>query len=364
MTAGVSGGKPAVRRSSSRPDLMTDLKYRFPARYLASWGALGLLLVVAAVAWPATLGGNSIRIVSALAGILALASFGQMLVMMMGAIDLSVPAILSAAAGVVVHYGVPGSNLTLVIAGALVVAVVISLVNGVFITFLRLNAVIVTLATYGIVTGAIVWWTGSSFSQTDAAPTALQTLGTWSVLNISACFLIAVAVTVVLAALLSRTRAGRQIAAIGSNRRAAHALGVRVTLVETTAFAVVGLLYGIAGVLLAGFVGTPDVTVGSPYQLATITAAAIAGVVLTGGPASVATVLSACVFLQLLTQALTVAGLPAGAQGIVQGMALVVALAAITLGQYGVSGLRRGSRRLGAITRRVPPRQDTTGSLI
>ena len=353
MTAGVSRGEPAVGRRSSGPGWLTDLKYRFPGRYMASWAALGLLMVVAAFAWPASLHGSSILVVSALAGVLALAAFGQMLVIMIGGIDLSVSAILAATAGVVVHYGVPGSNLALVILAGVLVAVVISLVNGVFISVLRLNALIVTLATFGIVTGAIGLWTGVAFSVTGQAPASLQSFAQKSTLNLNACFLIAVAVAVVLAAVLTRTRAGRQVAAVGSNRRAAHALGVRDTLVEMTVFAAVGLLYGIAGVLLAGFIGTPDVTVGSPYQLATITAAAIAGVALNGGPGSVASVLSACVFLTLLDQALVIAGLSAGARVIVQGLALVVAVAAITLGQYGLAGLRRGRRLIATITRRA-----------
>jgi ribose transport system permease protein len=358
MSASATGMGPAVpRRSSGRGRSsgrsLTDLKYRFPGRYMASWAALVLLVVVAAVAWPASVRGDSIQVVSALAGVLALAAFGQLLVIMIGGIDLSVPAILAATAGVVVHYGVPGSNLPLVILAAVLVAIVISLVNGIFISVLRLNALIVTLATFGIVTGAIGLWTGVSFSLTGQAPASLQRFAKWSTLNLDVCFLIAVAVAVVLALVLWRTRAGRQVAAVGSNRRAAHALGVRDTLVEMTVFAAVGLLYGVAGVLLAGFLGTPDITVGSPYQIATITAAAIAGVALNGGPGSVASVLSACVFLELLNQALIVAGLPAGAQGIVQGGVLVIAVAAITLGQYGLSGLRRGRHLVRVMTRRA-----------
>ena len=101
----------------SMDSMRTDLKYRFPGRYLASWAALALLVVVVAIVAPSALGGNSIRIVGALAGVLALASFGQMLVVMLGAIDLSVPAILAASAGITVHFGVEGANLPLVIAG-------------------------------------------------------------------------------------------------------------------------------------------------------------------------------------------------------------------------------------------------------
>jgi len=269
-----------------------------------------------------------------------------MLVIMIGGIDLSVPAILAAAAGVVVHYGVEGSNLALVVLAAVLVAVVISLVNGFFISVLRLNALVVTLASFGIVTGVIGLWTGVSFSVTGEAPAALQHFSTWSTLNLNACFLIAVSVALVIAGVLSRTRAGRQVAAVGSNLPAARALGVNVLAVEMSVYAAVGLLYGVAGVLLAGFIGTPDISVGTPYQLATITAAAIAGVALNGGPGSVAAVLSACVLLQLLDQVLAAVGLSAGARVVVQGFALVIAVAATTLGRYGLTGLRRGRRML------------------
>jgi ribose transport system permease protein len=346
MTSAVVGpGTTGVPRAP-RGDRLTDLKYRVPARLLACWGALVVLVVVAVVMAPASLGGRSIWVVSALAGVLGLASFGQMLIVMIGAIDLSVPSIIAISAGIVVQYGTEGSNTAAVIAVAVLAAALVSLVNGVLISVLRLNAMIVTLATFGIVNGAIILWTGVSFSVTGRAPAALQRWATREVFNISACFIAAVVVGVVLSAVLWRTRAGRRVAEVGSNRRAARALGVRVQLVELCTFAAAGLLYGVAGVLLAGFVGTPDITVGAPYQIATVTAVAIAGVAFTGGPASVATVLGACLFLQLLDQFLAILGLSGGARTVVQGVALVTAVAALTLGGYGVSGFRRIQRLL------------------
>lgn len=341
MTTGVSRDVPSWTRQSAAKNRLTDLKYRFPPRYMASWGALVLLLIFAVVVAPASLGGNSLRVVSGLAGILALAAMGQMLVVMLGAIDLSVSAVLAASAGVVVHYGVPGSNLGLVILAALVVSVVVGVVNGFFICVLRLNSIIVTLATYGIVTGGMLLWSGSSFSLTGEAPELLQRVSQWSFLSINTCFMAALVVGMILAAVLSLTRAGRRVAQVGSNRRAATALGVKVTLVQMSTFAAVGLLYGIAGVFLAGFIGTPDISIGAPYQLATVTAVAIAGLVFSGGPTSVLSLLVSCVFLQLLDQALVVAGFSTGARIVIQGFALVIAVAAITISQYGVAGIKR-----------------------
>lgn len=352
MTADVTDRAARERNRASGPQWLTDLKYRFPARYMAGWGALLLLLVGVAIFVPAALGGNSIRAVTALAGILALAAFGQMLIVMLGALDLSVPAIMALSAGIVVHYGVAGANLLPIYVAAVVAAVIISTINGALIATLRLNPLIVTLATFGIVTGGIQLWTGVSFSLTGQAPASLQSFAKSSVSIINTCFLIAMVVGIVLAAVLNRTRSGRQVAAVGSNRRAARVLGTRVKAVDILTFSAAGLVYGIAGVLLAGFVGTPNSTIGAPYQLTTVTAIAIAGAILSGGPASVATVLSASLFLQLLDQALIIAGLPAGIRVVVQGIALAAAVAAIALGKYGFSIVRRSGLLVGSLLRR------------
>jgi ribose transport system permease protein len=324
--------------------LATDLKYRLPGRYLASWGALATLLIAMAVAVPVALQGRGVEVATALAGILAVVSLGQMLVVMIGAIDLSVPAIVTASAGFVVHYGTEGSNVSAVVLGALAVSVAVSLANWVFISVLRLNAIVVTLATFGITTGGIVLWTGVSFSLTGVAPASLVSLTRRSVMNVNACFLVAVLVAVIVSLLLSKTRGGRQIAAIGSNRRAATFQGIRVERIEFITFAGVGLLYGLAGVMVAGFVVTPDTSIGAPYQLATITAVAIAGAAFTGGPASVSGVVVACLFLQLLDQALSIHGFAAGPRVLAQGLALVLAVSAITLGQFAVSAARARRR--------------------
>ena len=335
----------APERPAGKSDQrITDLKYRWPARYRASWAALAALLVVVLPVAPRALGESSLRLVTALAGVLIIASLGQMLIIMVGALDLSVGAIISVSAGVVVHYGTEGANVPMVILMAVMAGVVLSVVNGVMITVLRLNPLIVTLATFGMITGGIRLWTGVALSVTGEAPEGLQSFAEPAVAVFSAVFLYALVVAVLIALMLSKSRFGRGIIAVGSSRRAALSLGMPVMRTELLTFAIAGLLYGVAGVLLAGYLGTPDVLAGSAYQLSTITVVGIAGVMFGGGPASVASVVSAGVFLQLLDQALAIMGLGAGPRVMMQGVALVVAVGAITLGQYGASGISRGIR--------------------
>jgi ribose transport system permease protein len=326
---------------SSKSSWATDLKYRWPARHRSAWVALALTVFLVFFSARAAFSGPSVTLVTALGGVLAIAALGQMLIIMLGAIDLSISAIVSVSAGMVVHYGVEGANVPLVLALALLVPILLSLFNGFLISVLRLNAVIVTLATVGMIIGAIKLWTGFSLSVTGQAPETLQEFAQKSVASVSLVFIAALMVAVVLSGFLNRTRVGRQIAEVGSNRRAARALGRHVTRVELGTFALAGLLYGIAGILLAGYVGTPDVVAGVPYQMGTIVVAGIAGALFSGGPAAVASIMSAALVLTLLEQAMGILGWPAGIRVVVQGFVLVLAVAALTIGELGASGIRR-----------------------
>ena len=326
------------RATNSRGDQrLTDLKYRWPARYRASWAALLLVILGAAVVAPHALSGDSITLVTALAGVLAIASFGQVLIVTTGAIDLSISAIVSVAAGIVVHYADSGTNVWLLALLALVVCAVLSLINGVLIVILRLNALIVTLATVGAITGLIQLWTGVALSASARTPQPLVDVAQAQVWGVNAVFIVAVITGATLAYVLNKTRAGKSIALAGSNPRAAEMLGIRVKLVHLSAFTLAGVLYGIAGVMLAGYISSPDVLSGASYQLLAITVAGVAGVLFTGGPASIASVIGSCVFLVLLDQVLSIRGMDAGQRVVIQGLVLAVAVAAITVSQYGAA---------------------------
>src|SRR4051812_27615576 len=75
------------------------------SRYLPVYIALALLVVVAKVWAPATLGSVPMRGIAPLAAVLAMAALGQMLVIMTGGIDLSVPGTMSLAAVIMVGVG-------------------------------------------------------------------------------------------------------------------------------------------------------------------------------------------------------------------------------------------------------------------
>jgi ribose transport system permease protein len=341
----------AAAPETAQSGRLVDLKYRLPSRYLISWGALFAVAILAAVFQPTTYGTLSIKLITGLAGCLLVASLGQNLAVMVGAVDLSVPALMTLSAAVNVHYlGSLGSTESFLL--SVVLCVGISAVSGALISFLRLNALMVTLAMNAIVSAFVVLWLTQTFSTSGEAPGWLQSLGASSVFNVSGIFLLAVAVSAVTAGILSRTRPGRQVAAIGANRTAARILGTRVSLVGVVTFAGAGALYALAGALVAGLVHIPDSSLGDPYQLTTVTAVAIAGTAFAGGPSSISSLVAACLLLETFDQVLALHNLSAGSLDLVQGALLVVAVSLATVALYGRRGYKRLLDRFGSIRTR------------
>jgi ribose transport system permease protein len=327
---------------------MLAAKYRFPPRYRISVTATAALVVACLVSSPQTLNGTSTRIMSALGAIMLIAACGQLLVIMIGGIDLSVPAIITLSAAASVKLYGAGHSLPSVLAIALALALAAGLANGLLVARVRLNPVIVTLAMQGVVTAVTLLWAGVSFSASGEAPEELITFTarTWGPVSVLA--LVALAVVAVVAGYLRRTRPGRRYVAIGANPVAARILGMRTVTGTLAGYGTAGLLYGFAGILLAGFLKTPNLSVGQPYQLSTVVAVALSGAVLAGGPATIVGLVASVFFLTLLDQYLAVQGVSGGMQLLVQGVVLIAAVAMLSLTENlraGRAALRRLSRR-------------------
>jgi ribose transport system permease protein len=315
-----------------------SLAFRWPVRYRVVWVALAALVVLCAVDAPRTLGSLSLAGVTALAGVLLLGASGQLLVIVIGGIDLSVPAVMTLAAAFVVKQtnGLNG-HLGVALAEALAAAVLVGLINGVLVATARLNALIVTLAMNGVVAGGILLWTGTSFSASGSVPPRLAAIGGSSVGWVSDIAFAAVGCALVLAAVIRRTRVGRNYVAVGTNPVAAEIIGIPVMRYRIAGYVLGSVLYAVAGVLLAGHLHTPDLTIGSPYQLLSIVAVALSGASLAGGPASIAGLTAAAIFLPLLDQYLAIKGLSGGLQAVLQGVVLVAAVAVLKVGSLGLS---------------------------
>lgn len=310
---------------------MTSLRARSSAltsfvvasRYMPVYIALALLLVVASIWAPATLTEPSFRAIAPYAAFLAIAALGQMLVIMTGGIDLSVPATLTMGAIVMVGVGDQSDDrIGIAMLVVLAVAALIGLVNGVLIAGLKLNALIVTLAVGQVATGIVNRYQKSITIQSPV-PEGLREWTSVRFLGLTRTFWIAVALTLLLALAFRYTSVGRRFQIVGANRVAARVSGLRVTVSHTGAYVVAAMLYATAGVLLGAFLRTPTVTIGAPYLLGPIAAVVIGGAALTGGLASPVSTFAAAVFLAGLDQMMRVMGLSTAWQFVVFGLVII-----------------------------------------
>jgi len=293
------------------------------SRYLSVWIAIGLLLIVASFIAPETLRRTSLTAVLPLTSFLALAALGQMLVVMTGGIDLSIPGVMTLAA--IMAVGVAGNvdeKMPVALVTALGVSLLIGLISGILVGVLKLNPLIVTLAVGQIVYGSTLAY-AENVANEASVPRSFSNWITSPLLGLTNLEWTAIAVSLALVLIFRYTELGRKFQSVGANPRAAWILGLRVNVYVIFAYMIASFLYGLNGVLLAGFLRSPSLTLGVPYLLGPIAAVVIGGASLSGGLANAISTWAAAFFLVLLNQMLRVLGLPTALQFVVFGIAII-----------------------------------------
>jgi ribose/xylose/arabinose/galactoside ABC-type transport system permease subunit len=291
------------------------------------WLATGVLLVIAQVIAPETLSKDSLTSgVLPFMTFLAVAALGEMLVIMMGGIDLCIPGIIVLVANVVVGVAA-GSNggLPVAILVCLACAALIGLVNGLLVGVAGLNPLIVTLAVGQIVVGVTVGY-ARTIANESAVPPGLSSWAVREFAGISSIFWLGIGLTIVLALVLRYTTVGRRFQIVGANSRAAWFAGIRVQRYVVCAYVAAAVLYAVAGILLAAFIRSPSIDLGEPYLLGPIAAVVIGGASLAGGLASVTSTWVAAFALTVLSQMLRVLGLSTAWQYAVYGAAIAAGM--------------------------------------
>jgi ribose transport system permease protein len=142
---------------------------------------------------------------------------------------------------------------------------------------------------------------------------------------------------------------GRRLVASSTAERAAVLSGLKAPLYRIAAYVVAALVYGVGGVLAAGQIQTPDLTLGEPYLLTSVVAVVLGGAVLTGGRVSPIATLMGAVFITVLDFDLRVEGYSTGVRMIIQGAVLVIGLSLIYVFRNRESIVRALLRRSGRI---------------
>jgi ribose/xylose/arabinose/galactoside ABC-type transport system permease subunit/ABC-type sugar transport system substrate-binding protein len=245
---------------------------------------------------------------------LAILTGGQLLVLLIGQIDLSMTGVLALAsvvsASLMTRQGGLGAT-ALGVAAPLILGAVVGIFNGLCTAVLRVPSFIVTLAVTTAGSGTAVWY-ASSVSDTlniGGLPAAFLRLGYGAVAGIPIAPLLCAATLGLLHYVLSRTVVGAWMYAIGHNAQAARICGVPVAAVTVVAFAASGLCAGLASLIYTSRLETGSPTLGHDMLLDVVGAAVIGGVSLFGGRGSVWMVLVGVAFLAFLDKSLQLLGI-------------------------------------------------------
>jgi ribose transport system permease protein len=268
---------------------------------------------------------GNLKILSAQAAILGIATLGQTVVILTGGMDLSVPWVFTNSAFLMalLSDGNDGS-LAWVVPVVLGLGVLMGLFNGIGVAYIGVAPVIMTIGSNVIFQGLLVGFSGGTPG--GSAPQLIRSLATGTVGGVSILLLIWLVVSVVAMVILSRTRFGREIYATGSSYEAARFSGVGVKRITAASYAISGLCASLAGILFAGRLGQLYLGMGDTYQMATVAAAAIGGISLLGGRGRYAGAIGGVLITVVLNGVLSAMNIPQSVQMILNGVVLFLAV--------------------------------------
>lgn len=284
---------------------------------------LAAVVLVAGATFPDFLHVGNLQDIVTAATFLGLVAIGQAFVIIMGGFDLSVGSMVSVGT-VLAAYAIPYGWVAALLLPA-VVGTLVGLLDGLLIARVRMAPFIVTLSALLALKGAAVALAGESMVIDHAG--FFGRIANGQILGINNLILILLAAFAIAALVLNRTSFGAAVFAIGGNEEAARMLGIRVERVKIMTYCLSGGLSGLTGALLAAHLSSGLSAAGNGYELQSIAAAVIGGVLLTGGVGTMTGVLAGVLLLGLINNIINQIGsLSAAYQGLAGGVFLLLAV--------------------------------------
>lgn len=299
------------------------------------WRALSLiaLTVAALVPWrPELLSPYNLETLALAASLLAVLAIGQSLVMISGGIDLSLPAVISACSvagaatlGALEPSASGNGGVALALVGMLALGLLIGLLQGLAVAYLKMPPLLVSLSMLMLVGGVTLWATQSN---RYAMPESFTKIWYGRPVGIPVPLFVVGALAYAAHYTLQRTLLGRRLFAIGENVVVARIAGLPVERTVASCYAASGGCAALAGAFYSARLHTasPDL-VENDVLLDCIAAAVIGGVSLFGGRGRIPGVLAGALFIALVGNGLNLLGLRYWHVLMVKGLMILLAVA-------------------------------------
>ena len=290
------------------------------------WLVILLLLGSAAIVTPGYLAPHNLMLLLRQAAPLGIVAIGQLLVILVAGLDLSVGELIATSAVVAGIY-ITGATDRILPAILIVTALglAVGFINGIVITKRRVEPFIMTLAMMVILRG--FEWNYSGGAKMGMVTPGFRKIALSFVGPLPVPVLIWLVIGVVAAIVLHRTSFGRQVYATGGNREAARLSGVRVDRVVISCYVICSLLAVLAGMILLGYIGVSDSSSGTGYELASIAAVVIGGASFAGGRGTIEGNVAGVLILTLVGSLLNAFSVPWYGAQVVRGAIIIIAVA-------------------------------------
>ncbi len=249
---------------------------------------------------------------------------GMTMVILTAGIDLSVGSVLALTAVVTADMLRHSWPVGLAMLAGLALGAALGLVNGLLITRVRIPPFIATLGMLAVGRGLTLTYTKGQ--PITGLPPSFTFWGTGSLGPLPLPILIAALVFTGGYLLLTRTRFGEYIYALGNNVVAARFTGISTEWYITSVYVFTGLLAALAGMLLIGRLNSAPPTIGEGYEFDAIAAVVVGGTALSGGEGGVGGTLIGALLIAVLTNGLNLLNVSSLYEQVVRGVVIALAL--------------------------------------
>ncbi|MGL4239098.1 ABC transporter permease [Tabrizicola sp.] len=283
--------------------------------------------------------------------VVGLIAVGMTMVIVSAGLDISVGSIAGCASVVCALMVSQVGTVTGGIGAGIAIGLVLGLINAVIINYLRVNAVVATLATFSAFRG-VAFLIAPEGRPVGVLDPTFALLGSGRFLQfggfpgVPIAFAILVAVAVAGHIVMSSTVFGRQVYSMGGNPAAARLAGINLNRMRLWIYAISGGLSGLAGVIVTARTSSGQPASGTQgLELEAITAVFLGGALLAGGKGTVVGTMLAVLLLAVLSNGMNLLGIPTFYQLVAKGLLLVLAVA---IGQWRMAASEARQARLTA----------------
>ena len=256
-------------------------------------------------------------------GIVAL---GQAIIMLTGYFDISLGRMvcLTSCVGALLMKNM-GAPVSVGIASMFLVGILVGSINGFLVSYIGVPAMIATLGTQYICFGVSKLITQAV--PIPNMPESIAWLGRGYIANqIPICTILMIVLYVVAQLLLTYTKVGRNIYAVGGSKEAAFFSGINVKLYAFGTFVLSGILTTLGGLVLMSRLNSVAITNGQNYEFDAVIGSIIGGISLAGGKGNVIGTMFGCIFLITLFNGFTMVGIDPFVQDVLKGVVLITAI--------------------------------------